>query len=43
MGKRDICPALVVAILIAVVATLQMGITPSVYLNTVRQALVLLP
>jgi NADH-quinone oxidoreductase subunit N len=42
MGKRDICPALVVAILIAAVATLQMGITPSVYLNMVRQALVLL-
>jgi NADH-quinone oxidoreductase subunit N len=42
MGKRDICPALVVAILITAIATLQMGITPSVYLNMVRQALVLL-
>jgi len=36
------CPALVVALVIAVFGTLQMGIIPSQYLNLARQSILAL-
>jgi NADH-quinone oxidoreductase subunit N len=41
-ARLEMCPALVAALIIAVLGTLQMGITPSQYLNLARQSILAL-
>ncbi len=41
-GRLDLSPAMVIALVIAVIGTLQMGITPSHYLNLARQSILAL-
>jgi NADH-quinone oxidoreductase subunit N len=42
LAKLEISPAMVIALIIAVFGTLQMGITPSQYLNLARQSILAL-
>jgi NADH-quinone oxidoreductase subunit N len=41
-AKLDLSPAMVIALVIAVLGTLQMGITPSRYLDLARQSILAL-